>query len=568
MEIFSNVSAITKIQAVILAVVVLVALGIGGGYYAMLSLSPSAARADTLTVAVHDEPRTLDPQYAKGVGWGGAVVREIFDTLVYPPEPGTDEYVPALAESWDVSPDGLVYTFHLRKNVKYHSGDQFKAQDVIYNFNRAIKIGTETYYISWVIKSWEAIDDNTVRLTLNFKAAPGVVLGILNSYMLLITNPRFIEEHGGTGEGPVTVNPYLTDHCDGTGPFKVGDFGGQWKKGQELLLERNDYYWDIPPKHVDKISFLVIKETTTQLMMLAGGELDVASIPLSYLPELESTIASQKLDWYLPGKGLAGTRVGYIEMNTRDLPFSDMNARKAMLYVFDWQAFSTTVLRNYSHQPRNVVDYTLPYMPAEDDIPLATFDPEKAKEYFEAASPEAKALLKQTWEIIGQESDQVNAGAAVIMKDCLDKYLNISVRVSILDRLTYSDRMHGMDVYMSAGGSMTPMSFDPWSSIYWKLHNSSLPPSGWSIGSFDQNYVNATTNELIEQIISETNTTRRKELIKQICMIEYELSSKIYTYASPAVDAEWNTMRGYVKGYRYHPLTWHSRQWNTVYKEV
>ena len=254
-----------------------VAWMIGGMMLAGLLLCTGPAIAQTTFVfGGQGEPVSLDPAIITD-GVSSRITRQIYEGLVKYKGP-TTEVIPALAEKWEVSKDGTVWTFTLHKGVKFHDGNPCDAAAVVWNFDRwrlskhpqhenQIKAGqTFEYYEAQfggfdeksLITKVEAVNPQTVRITL--KNPQGPFLANLAMFVFDIVSPKAVEKHGlNFGKNPV-----------GTGPFKFVE----WKVGQEVILEANKDYWD--KAHAPKVQRVVvrnIKDNSQRLAALKAGEL-------------------------------------------------------------------------------------------------------------------------------------------------------------------------------------------------------------------------------------------------------------------------------------------------------
>lgn len=244
--------------------------------FLMVGSVPSALAASTFVMGAQGEPVCLDPAIITD-GISAKATNQIFEGLTKY-EGSTTEVVPALAERWQVSADGTVWTFTLRKNVKFHDGTPFDAKAVVWNFERwrftkhpqhenQLKAGqTFEYYEGQfggfddksLITKVEAVDPTTVRFTL--KEPQGPFLANLAMFIFVFASPTAIEKWG-------------TESCKhpvGTGPFRFVE----WKPNQEVILEANPDYWDkaAAPK-VQRAIIRNIKDSSQRLAALKAGEI-------------------------------------------------------------------------------------------------------------------------------------------------------------------------------------------------------------------------------------------------------------------------------------------------------
>ncbi|MBI1894889.1 MAG: ABC transporter substrate-binding protein, partial [Candidatus Rokubacteria bacterium] len=232
------------------------------------------ALAQTFIFGAQGEPVQLDPAIITD-GISSRITRQIFDGLAKY-KGATTEVGPALAEKWETSRDGKAWTFHLRKNVKFHDGNPCDAAAVVWNFERwwktahpqhenQVKAGQTFEY--WeaqfggfdeksIVSKVEAIGSHTVRITLKEPQAP--FLANLAMFVFDIASPKAVEKWGTeSGKHPV-----------GTGPFNFVE----WKPNQEVVLEANPDAWGVKPK-VKRVVVRNIKDNSQRLAALKAGEI-------------------------------------------------------------------------------------------------------------------------------------------------------------------------------------------------------------------------------------------------------------------------------------------------------
>ncbi|MBR9863331.1 MAG: ABC transporter substrate-binding protein [Rhodobacteraceae bacterium] len=278
---------------------------------AVLLATTAYAKTD-LTLAMQLEPPHLDPTSAAAGAIDNVVYSNIFEGLTrFGPDGSVN---PGLAESWDISEDGLTYTFHLREGVKFHDGTDFEASDVVFSLDRARAEDSANAQKALFagISAVEAVDPKTVKITL--EAPNGSLLFNLAWGDAVIVAPESIE---GIKQNPV-----------GTGAFKFDN----WVQGDKIDLTRNEAYWGTPAK-LDKATFKFISDPTAGFAAMMAEDIDVfISYPApENIPQFEADPRFQVILGNTEGETILGT-------NNKQAPFDNVKVRKALAHAIDRQA--------------------------------------------------------------------------------------------------------------------------------------------------------------------------------------------------------------------------------------
>lgn len=341
--------------------------------FGVLSFWPGSSSAQvyggTVIYAAGADPDSLDPANAES-NPSEAVNRMMYENLARFDE--KLRIVPGLATDWKVSSDGLTWTFHLRKGVKFHDGTPFNAEAVKVFIERMIgpekpsRAGLYTPFVNTV----EVVDEFTVKI--NLKAPFAFFLNNLAHSASGIISPTALKTYGkDIARRPV-----------GTGPFKFVE----WVHGDHLTMVRNDEYWGGKP-YLDKITVKTVKEDSARVMMLQSGDAHlIVRIPAEDIPRLEKD-PNIKLD------STETLRVLYLGFNCAKKPFTDVRVRQAISYAIDKESIVKNIYQGRALVASGMVaPLTTGYVPLQG-IP---YDPEKAKKLLaEAGFP--KGLKAKLW---------------------------------------------------------------------------------------------------------------------------------------------------------------------------
>lgn len=243
------------------------------GLLAVVLSIPALAQDETVLVIGHVESTdSLDP--ARGyTQTTGIINRVTYDTLVTFPDEDASAILPMLATEWTVSDDGLSYTFTLRDDVTFVSGNSLTAEDVVFSIKRLQNVQGSPSFLAANIADVVANEDGTVTFTLS-EVDPGF-LALLANNAFSITDSQIITENGGTAADDAAesdgAEAYLNDTSAGTGPYILET----WERGVQTVLVRNPDYWGEQP-YFDRVIIQNIPEPATQQLALEGGDIDMA----------------------------------------------------------------------------------------------------------------------------------------------------------------------------------------------------------------------------------------------------------------------------------------------------
>ncbi|MEM7225875.1 MAG: ABC transporter substrate-binding protein [Pseudomonadota bacterium] len=280
---------------------------------------PAWADGGTMVMLVQPEPPSL-ASYLSTSGPIGMVTSKVFDGLL---EYDLDlQPQPSLAESWDVTDDGLTMTFKLREGVKFHDGQPLTSEDVAFSIMDVAKVthprGPNTFRS---VTEIETPDDNTVILKLE-KPAPYMMMAF-SGYETPIL-PKHIY-----GEGDLRAHPNANKPI-GSGPFKFAE----WRKGTLIRLDKNEDYWKEGQPHLDRIVARFIPDASTRTAALEKGEAHFAALGAVPFNDAKKLAANDELMVTTKGHELISP-VAEILLNTRRAPLNDVAVRQAIAYAID-----------------------------------------------------------------------------------------------------------------------------------------------------------------------------------------------------------------------------------------
>ncbi|KWT92658.1 peptide-binding protein [Candidatus Magnetominusculus xianensis] len=326
------------------------------------AVTPSQANATpvyggTLIEGMTAEPSVLIPVLA-GDSASHSVSGNIFNGLVkYAPDLST---VGDLAESWEISPDGLTITFHLKKGVRWTDGADFTAEDVLFGFQTIISDKTPTPYKEdfLQVKTAETPDNHTFRVTYGKPFAPA-----LNTWGSLVVLPKHLLQGVDITKTPLIRKPV------GMGPYKLDT----WVSGQELTLSSNQDYFEGRP-YIDKYVYRIIPDQSTMFMALKAGEVDLMGVtPIQFKRQTDSEYFNANFNKYR----YPVFSYTYLGFNLRHPFFGDKRVRQAIAHAIDKQEIIDIVLYGLATPSTGpYVPNTWPYNP---NVKKYDFNPAKAK---------------------------------------------------------------------------------------------------------------------------------------------------------------------------------------------
>lgn len=329
------------------------------------ALTIGSAKAETtLVIGIAADPTVLDPE-AVANNTSGFIMSTVFDSLLKY-KSGTTEVAPGVAQSWDISSDGLTYTFHLKPGIKFSDGTPLDAKAVVWNIDRVLNKQNPQFYendgpvegfVSFTygdVTSYRAVDDATVEIKLKQPNAP-----MLNSLAMVwngLVSPAAAAKMGKE----IRVHPV------GSGPFVFRE----WRQRDQVILDANPNYWGGKPK-VDHLIFKEYPEAQAAVLALKRGEIQIlGDVSTQSIPAIKSDANLELVTQ--PGLAISGVAI------TNDVkPFDDVRVRQALNYAVDKEAINKALYQGLA------VTMTSPIPPAQWSFDKSLkgypFDPDKAR---------------------------------------------------------------------------------------------------------------------------------------------------------------------------------------------
>jgi len=408
-------------------------------------LNAQSAEDNILRIACVGEPVSLDVHEATTVAQR-RYVTDLGATLVAL-DPATGAPVPYLATDWEVSADGLVWTFHLREDVKFHDGTPLTAVEYAWTFNR-ILTGDHAAPKAFIVNVTAARAVDTYTLELTLKAPDSAMLINLENTFLQPLSPQAVESAGEDyGQHPV-----------GVGPFRFKE----WVPGERIVLERNpDFTWGPAftsggPAKLDGIEYIVTSNYDVALIELLEGRLDLMQVQQEDIPQvLESENLVLEVDW-MPGTPW------YLTINLTKPPLDDLRVRQALNYAVDREQLVSMALLGYGEPAYGpLVPRTVGYWSGTEEIGYH-YDPDKARALLAEVGYELNAdgLLEKDGAVLSLTAMLPNYAdfphLPYVMDLIADQFRQVGiemnvVRVDVKDQLSdvadptkYHLSMHGM----------------------------------------------------------------------------------------------------------------------------
>ncbi len=438
-----------------------------------------------------------------------------------------------LAESWEVSDDNLVITFHLRKGVRFHDGVPLTARDVAYTYRVTMDPATLTAYRGDFepVKSVEVVDDYTLRVTYGEPFAPALV-----SWGAAVL-PRHLLEGKDINTSELIRNPV------GTGPYRFVE----WTTGQRIVLERNPDYFETDPDtgmrlpYLGRYVFRIIPDLGVQFNELLAGKIDRMGLkPLQWTRQTGSDRFTRQYDKY---KYLANAYT-YLGYNLENELFRDVRVRRALTHAIDKDEIVAGVLLGLGEPA------TGPYKPGtwayNPDVPRYPYDPDRARALLAEAGwrdTDGDGVLDRAgrpfrFTILTNQGNDQRLKTAEIVQQRL-KAIGVAVEIRVLEWAAFINEFVKPGKFDALILGWT-ISQDP--DLYDVWHSSKFSPAGLN----HTHYANPEVDDLLVRARKTFDRAERKRLYARFQEILAEEQPYTFLYVPSALVAVSNRIHGIV----------------------
>ncbi len=442
--------------------------------------SDQPRRGGTLTLAVRRDLVIMNPLV------GTRSTEQAIRDLMYDALLGIDlkgNVQPKLAERWEISRDGKVYTFYLRRGVKFHDGREMTAEDVKFSMDYTMNPKNGAYGNSKLalIEKVEAVDRATLRVTMK-KPSP--------SFLFSLTDIRSfpVVQKGAVPEGVDKPSRFPP----GTGPFKFME----WQPGQRIVFERYDDYWG-QKAFIDRLILRPIDDDTVRITALRAGDIDmIERTPHEWVKQI--------LDGKLKGIAFTGSPyAGFrrLRFNVPEPPFNNKKLRQAVAHAID----KTEILRAAYFGFGEAVDQDYPKGHAWyiDGVPSPAYDLAKARLLLKEAGYKGETL-----DIMVARGERDEVEAAMLQAQL--KKIGMNIKLEVLESGSYTSRIRsGRFTFYFGGGSFDA---DPSSTYQYLVCEPDLKKRGLN----STGYCDKEMDLLLNKAETEMDAGKRREIIKQI----------------------------------------------------
>ena len=482
----------------------------------MVAFAVAPASAQTLRYANQGDLKSLDP-YTLNESTTHAHLGHVYQGLTARDK--DLKIIPALAESWELL-EPIHWRFHLRKGVKFHNGDPFTADDVVFSADRVRKKGSNMQTRLAADVKVVKVDDYTVDFILT---SPNPILHSAWD-VWYIMDKKWAEENNVVDPTPAaaTTPSYASLHENGTGPFTIESH----QPGVKTVFKANPNYWGKVESNLKEIVFTPIASDATRVAALLSGEVDVIEpVPIQDIARVDSSPNAQ----VLKGPELRTIFIGFDEMRDELLysnikgknPFKDVRVREAFYKAIDIELIKTRVMRGLATPSALMIAPEL-FAPFKD-FTRPKLDPDGAKKLL------AEAGYPDGFEVTMDCPNDRYVNDAAICQAVVGMLARIGVKINLLAQ----PKAQYFAKVLKPGGYQTSFFMLGWTPSTMDSHNVLYDIMGCrddaksSRGEANLGgYCNKEFDAIADKVLVETDAAKRDQLIKQA----FEIAIKDYAY--------------------------------------
>ncbi len=476
---------------------------------ALLAAGLHSAQAATFKWANDGDANSMDP-YTRSETFLLTFTQNFYDPLVRRDKDLKVEA--ALATSWE-QPDPMTWRFHLRPGVKFHEGQPFTADDVVFSYQRVVAPGSQLNSYMQAVKGVKKVDDMTVDFQMN-KVDPIFPEEITG---WVIMSKAWAEAHDAVQAMDLSKKQenYATRHEDGTGPYILDTR----EPDRRTTMHYNPAWWDKRTGNVDQVEFDVISNAATRVAALLSGDVDmIYTVPPQDMDRVTRTDGLHLVQ----GPELRTVYIGFDQSRAELLnsnvkgknPFKDQRVRQAFNQAVDMAAIQKVVMRGQDHPSSMLYGPGVNGYVAKDDVRWP-YDPAAAKKLLaDAGYPDGfEVTLDCPNDRYINDAQICQAVVSMLARIGMHVTLNAQTRLQYFAKISNPD--YATDFYMLG---WTPNTYDAWNSLF----NLAGSRNGVRGVFNDGGYSNAKFDTLLDQIAVETDKAKRQDMIVQASRILHD----------------------------------------------
>lgn len=474
----------------------------------------------TLYIGQDFGPQSFDPH--KNIAWASINIYESIYNGLVKWNNGESELIPDLATSWEISDDGLVYTFKIRQGVKFHNGREMTVNDVKFSLDRlrdpAVSVHAAIYS---AVEDVSVVDSETVQVTLS-RPFGTLLLFLVDRYAIVPQEAVDTLETEPVGTGPFMLDEYVLD--------------------QYVRLVRNPDYYEEGYPLLDAVEFKILGDEASKEAAMRSRSVDMAW----FRDPRQAEALSNDLPGIISAQGIS-SRYIYIRLNLCEEPFNDVNVRRAFSAAMNRQALVNTVIPpQYGGAVSHMVEPSSPFAADPAALPYYTHDVEQAKSLLaEAGYPDGISI--DAYKVVAANQLDVDA-AQVLQQQWAEAGIDVNILPMEVGQIL-ADWNAGNGKMIQVGIVWEP---DPDVRLYNVFHSSSAVAQAFCIADPD-------LDSLLEQGRASTDRAERLDIYQRV---QEHMADQAYVLVLYGYPLRWEMWWDDVKGYNNVPS---NSRWNLRY---